>query len=104
MYVTATAYVRGHAVSFDEDSRTWLYDDDLSPVDMSGSVIDRPCAKCRVKPTQEGHDPCIANLPDVEYACCGHGVQEGYVKMLDGEVVRFEVDHEEEIRSYVIKR
>lgn len=31
------------------------------------------CNFCDRPPTAEGHDPCIANLPGVEYACCGHG-------------------------------
>lgn len=44
-----------------------------------------PCNLCGAKePTEEGHDPCIANLPGVEYACCGHGKGTGYVKFTDG--------------------
>ena len=31
------------------------------------------CNKCHLPRTDKGHDPCIANLPNVKYACCGHG-------------------------------
>lgn len=36
-----------------------------------------------------GHDPCIRNLPGVEYACCGHGSRRGYVALRSGGVFRF---------------
>jgi hypothetical protein len=48
----------------------------------------RPCPLCGGLPTPEGHDPCIANLPGVCYACCGHGVEEGYVVFETGHVIR----------------
>lgn len=37
----------------------------------------RKCKQCGMYPTADGHDPCIANLPGVKYACCGHGIKEG---------------------------
>lgn len=47
------------------------------------------CALCGVERTAAyGHDPCIANLPGVEFACCGHGIEPGYVKFIDGRVIR----------------
>ena len=33
------------------------------------------CHKCKGWPTDLGHDPCIANLPGVKFACCGHGMK-----------------------------
>jgi hypothetical protein len=36
---------------------------------------------CHQLRTPEGHDPCIANLPGVIEACCGHGVCPGYILM-----------------------
>lgn len=27
---------------------------------------------CGLRRTRKGHDRCIANLPKVQYACCGH--------------------------------
>src|SRR5258707_458524 len=41
----------------------------------------RPCVVCHQLRTPEGHDPCIANLPGVFQACCGHGVCSGYMVM-----------------------
>jgi hypothetical protein len=45
-----------------------------------------PCKKCGAeKPTEAGHDPCIANLPGVRNACCGHGDDSmSYVQFLNG--------------------
>jgi hypothetical protein len=34
---------------------------------------DRPCSGCGQLPTAAGHDACIADLPGVRNACCGHG-------------------------------
>jgi hypothetical protein len=53
------------------------------------------CPKCGEKRTKDGQDPCIANLPGVINACCGHGVKEGYVMFDNGIVIRgiFERDH-----------
>ncbi len=55
------------------------------------------CPRCGLKPTEEGHDPCIANLPDVDFACCGHGLdadiigyQLAYIKYSDGTIIRFD--------------
>lgn len=47
------------------------------------------CLLCRKKRTEDGHDPCIANLPGVIYACCGHGEEKGYLKFEDGRCLRF---------------
>lgn len=54
--------------------------------------VDDKCRKCGLERTPEGHDPCIANLPGVKYACCGHGLQEGYVCFENGVVVRSEIE------------
>lgn len=43
------------------------------------------CSKCGEKPTELGHDPCIANLEGVRFACCGHGnIEQAYI-MFDNE-------------------
>ena len=44
----------------------------------------RQCERCGKPPTATGHDPCIADLPGVLAACCGHGGA-GYV-FFDDEV------------------
>lgn len=80
-------------VEFDEDSDEFysqVYIDD-------GSCADGPpkhqCSLCCMYQTPEGHDPCIANLPGVKFACCGHGIKEGYVAFENGLVIRGEFDH-----------
>src|SRR5262249_1254975 len=55
----------------------------------------RPCAKCGGHRTPEGHDPCIANLPGVTSACCGHGLG-GYIAFEDRRVIRFPRAHIED--------
>jgi len=56
--------------------------------DGSSTDTTRVCPRCKKYPTREGHDPCLSNLPGVEGACCGHGVQEGYIKFEDGTFIR----------------
>jgi hypothetical protein len=44
------------------------------------------CDECR---TPAGHDPCIADLGGVAYACCGHGDRkEAYVATVNGRSFR----------------
>lgn len=65
-------------------------------------VVSRSCARCHLSPTAEGHDPCIAKLPGVAYACCGHGSAQGYVAMQDGPVFRFTDKNGTQIREAVL--
>ena len=57
-------------------------------------VEDLRCISCKKKATKDGHDPCIANLPGVTDACCGHGRHEGYIVFENGTTIRgfFEVE------------
>ena len=46
------------------------------------------CPVCKLFPDDDdGHDPCIRNLPGVKNACCGHG-GEGYAEFENGVVLR----------------
>jgi hypothetical protein len=47
------------------------YQPDL--VQCTGFAEGGTCPRCHNYRTDEGHDPCIANLPGVRFACCGHG-------------------------------
>lgn len=49
------------------------------------------CPKCKKLRTVDGHDPCIANLPGVRYACCGHGRTEGYIFFETGLTMRMKL-------------
>jgi hypothetical protein len=52
---------------------------------------DGRCVKCGKPRTKEGHDPCIANLPGVKYACCGHGREDGYICFENGGLIRMQI-------------
>lgn len=74
----------GHDIVTDKDGVT-RYCDDLSLLDASNL---RVCTKCGGDPNDfGGHDPCIANLPGVRNACCGHGRDDPYIEFEDGRVV-----------------
>ena len=85
--------VRGNPVHWIEDEDelgAWYYSDgvlasrELSCRSVEGIQIveNRACPLCGVK--AEGADPCMGYLPDVEYGCCGHGVEPCYVVWIHG--------------------
>jgi hypothetical protein len=58
------------------------------------------CDLCGRRPTAKGHDACIADLPGVDFACCGHRAGEtGYVKFSDGRVIDGQFRHVAEMRE-----
>ena len=73
------SFVYGYPACYESGQWKWL-DNKKEITDP----IDRPCPKCKMVITTLGHDPCIANLKGVEFACCGHGSMPGYVKLFDG--------------------
>jgi len=76
----------GRLAYLDEEMHDYRYTDDNSLVGIGGT---KACPKCNKKPRDyKGHDPCIANLPGVFRACCGHGVRPGHIKFLNGIVIR----------------
>lgn len=45
------------------------------------------CPICKQARGKDGHDPCLATLPGVKYACCGHGghgQNSGYIYFENG--------------------
>jgi hypothetical protein len=48
--------------------------------------INGHCTSCGRPPTDLGHVPCIANLPGVPFAFCGHGCESPYL-VIDAGVV-----------------
>jgi len=62
----------------------WVYEDNIPVKDNPIP----PCPRCGKVPSLEGHDACIANLPGVKNACCGHGVHRGYIQFIDGRIIR----------------
>lgn len=72
-------YSRGHKVLVKEDYSKEIYADTGKPFDDS-----RPCARCGQKPTKEGYDACLGHIENAENACCGHGVENGYIVLKNG--------------------
>jgi len=86
---------RGHRVQALQDSggvySDWRY--------MDGAKVrdeERNCPRCKAAHDFTDHDHCIANLPGVAYACCGHGVENGYVKLHSGKVITFNTHYKRE--------
>jgi len=77
--------MNGHQIYYDEMTKKWIYSDNdeiMNPQEK------RPCIRCGELPTGDGHDSCIANLGNVINACCGHGVEEGYIQFDNGITIR----------------
>ena len=67
------SHLRGWEIYY--DGSQWRYVDNDQPIDEM-----RPCKKCGCVPTSEGYDACLGHIEGVMAACCGHGVEEPYVK------------------------
>jgi hypothetical protein len=91
-------HVRGHAVLF--AGGVYRYSDTGQLAEGWGGEP-RACAFCgdEPRPCEEGcgyvrdnsnptiwfHDPCLGHLWGVRSACCGHGVEPGYVTRASGQ-------------------
>jgi hypothetical protein len=50
------------------------------------------CPACKQKRGKDYDDPCIAGLPGVEFACCGHGRKgEAYIYFKNGVRIGMEI-------------
>ena len=75
----------GHG-TFNDRKGAWRYLESGSLV-IPGRTY--PCFRCG-RLANRGQDHCIANLPAVDFACCGHGVGDGYVSFAGPRaVIRF---------------
>ena len=81
----AYTFSRGHLLEYEELSE----------------LTDKKCKRCKRPPTKEGHDACLKTLPGVKFACCGHGVQPGYIMFNNGLVIRgdFKVERQKEVKK-----
>lgn len=68
-----SSYSRGHLIIY--VNGIWIYEDNKQPLNNH-----RPCKKCGCKPTSEGYDACLGYIKGATSVCCGHGVEEGYIK------------------------
>jgi hypothetical protein len=83
------SYIYGSPVYFDDNAQTWHYMDG-QPIPTNHAEC-RPCPRCNKPPTTEGHDACLGTIPGALNACCGHGVQEGYVQWERSDVAQIEM-------------
>lgn len=79
-----TSHDKGHLIIWDENLDDWIYADDKTIVRYNP----RSCPRCGHMPTEEGYDYCLGKLPGVLNACCGHGVEEGYIQFENGIEIR----------------
>ena len=69
-----TSHYRGHPIEF--RGRAWYFG--ATSKRMSDDM-DISCALCGKPPTPDGHDACLGHIEGVKHACCGHGVEQGYI-------------------------
>lgn len=93
-------YRFGHLIYLSDVARRYRDTDEPVPYGPG----ERRCPLCGEMPTPEGHDPCIANLPGVTAACCGHGVEPGYVTFETGHRIRGEFDRGEMRARQIVER
>lgn len=74
---------RGHEITRSNGSWSYL---DGTPVRDDPY---RACGHCGQANTRKGHDACIADLPGVLNACCGHGIEgDAYCQLVSGVTLR----------------
>lgn len=83
----ATSFFRGHPTKTIDGK--WCYADTGEIIadgdDESVPHNIRPCKKCGAVFGLHDPDPCLGMLPGVDFACCGHGIQdEAYIQYPTG--------------------
>ncbi len=73
-----TSHNRGHETYYDDGAKCWRYSDTNEIVNDN-----RPCKKCGCSPTKEGYDACLGYIDGATSACCGHGVEKGFIMYSD---------------------
>lgn len=92
--MTARSFTQGHEIIRQDDE--WVY------ADTGESIgIPRACKFCKCFPTPEGHDACLGHIPGAVHACCGHGVEPGWVIHEDGSCDVIAVRSKEEHQKLV---
>ena len=83
--MTVESYCRGHKIYYDEKTETWRFTDNDADINNN-----RQCTKCGKQPINDV-DFCLQGLTTSDFisdACCGHGVEKGYIKLKDGRIFR----------------
>ena len=53
-------------------------------VDLETGKPGRACRRCGRPPLPTGEDACLGHIPGAVEACCGHGVEDGYILYANG--------------------
>lgn len=87
--MTTRSYVRGWAAYF--DGEIWRWESTGEPAAGWSGGRERPCRFCArvAAPSDEvdgslSPDPCLGFIPGVTSACCGHGIERGYLQLANG--------------------
>jgi len=83
-----TEYFRGYPIEF--NGLEYIFSD--TKQSTADTWESRPCGHCGKFNTEDGHDACIANLPGVINACCGHGHDKAYVQFENEKTIRGRFD------------
>ncbi len=83
--MSATGKLRGRLTRWDNEGEEFRF------VDTNESTVkthkDRTCGYCNLPNREDEHDACIANLPGVMNACCGHGDADSAYIMYDSKKI-----------------
>lgn len=89
---TEKTVIGGVPAYWDDAIGKYRYESDDSVIELDDIDVPIPhklCPKCGLNPADfGGHDPCIANLPGVVLACCGHGVKKGSIRFENGIIIK----------------
>lgn len=69
----AKSHSRGHEIYY--DGFVWRYTDTNMVLDDN-----RVCKRCGKSPTKEGEDNCLGHIDGATSCCCGHGIEDTYIK------------------------
>ncbi len=89
--MTAYGLIKGHL--WVQTPKGPLWADNKEPLTQV-----RVCPRCQESSTKDKYDKCLGELPGVDAACCGHGVEEGYIRFMNGVIIRgyFTTDKDED--------
>jgi len=71
------ALIRGWKL-YSHDDKTY-YHPETGVLIKKEDLEKLPCSRCGELPTVEGYDACLGSIKGAEGACCGHGINNGYV-------------------------
>jgi len=66
------SFMRGWPIVYIDGD--WVYADT-----KTSTAENRPCKRCGVPSTTKGHDACLGTVQGALWACCGHGVERGFI-------------------------